>query len=288
MASAPPETFVTFAHGLTAGDAMVQFVGPSSAGRIAVVVNETPFHPVDHTWPDQPGDVGTLAGRPVIDTVMGAMEGNGSNGLLVGDQIPVKRGEAGWTWYVVHLVEDSDATAVTSGDRVTLEVDAERRRSLSRAHTACHVAALALNRAVAALWRKPAREDSLGFPDFDQIAMASSRMDEGGSIDVYRLGKSLRKKGFDASALDQSLRAIQSAAQQTIERWIATDAAVAVTDAGDRRITAPRHWTCTFASAVGVIPCGGTHVSSLSEIDGAVVSYDLSADGTQLTVQTTA
>jgi alanyl-tRNA synthetase len=279
---------VTFAHGLTAGDAVVQFVGPASQGRTGVVVDETPFHPVDHTWPDQPGDVGALAGHPVIDTVMGAMESTGSSGLRVGEEIPVKRGEDGWTWYVVHLVEDTDATGVTRGDRVTLEVDAERRRSLSRAHTACHVAALALNQAVAALWRKPAREDSLGFPDFDQIAMASSRMDERSSIDVYRLGKSLRKKGFDVSALAKGLPAIQSAVQQTIERWTASDAPVAVTDAGDRRITAPRHWTCTLASAVGVIPCGGTHVSSLSEIDGVVVSYDLSADGTQLTVQTTA
>jgi len=291
VTAAPPETLVSFARGLTRGDAVVQFVGLTSSGRTAVIVDDTPFHPVDHTWPDQPGDVGTIAGMPVIDTAMGAMgvmEDGSHSGLLVGDQIPVKRGEPGWIWYVAHLVEAGEAAGVSAGDRVRLEVDAGRRRLLSRAHTACHVAALALNHAVAALWRKPVREDSLGSPDFDRIAMVSSRINEHGSTDIYRLGKSLRKKGFDSSALPLALAEVQSAAQKTIDGWIQADAPVTVSDDGDRRITAPRRWMCSLPLGEGVIPCGGTHVTSLSQIRGASVSYSMSGDGTRLTVQTTA
>ena len=32
---------------------------------VAVLTDVTPFHPLDHTWPDQPADRGTIAGQPV-------------------------------------------------------------------------------------------------------------------------------------------------------------------------------------------------------------------------------
>jgi alanyl-tRNA synthetase len=53
------------------------------------------------------------------------------------------------------------------------------------------------------------REDALGRPDLDQVAIQSSVMDERGSTDVYRLGKSLRKKGFDSVGLADQLAEVQ-------------------------------------------------------------------------------
>jgi alanyl-tRNA synthetase len=40
--------------------------------RHGLVVAETPFHPLDHTWPDQPADRGTIGGLPVLDRVTAA------------------------------------------------------------------------------------------------------------------------------------------------------------------------------------------------------------------------
>ncbi|AZZ48248.1 hypothetical protein C5E02_02500 [Rathayibacter rathayi] len=41
-------------------------------------------------------------------------------------------------------VDDDDASSLVVGDEIAVEVDAEQRRQLSRGHTACHLASLAL------------------------------------------------------------------------------------------------------------------------------------------------
>lgn len=274
------ETLISYAAGDLTGEGTVQGVFASADGRVAVVVDHTPFHPVDHTWPDQPGDQGRLAGASVEDTVIGAVSGGGD--LLLGAEIPVRRGEPGWTWCVVHLVS---APACSPGDRVRLEVDAERRRRLSAAHTGCHVAALALNRAAARFWRKPARTDSLGAPDLDQLAMQRSTMDESGSIDVYRLGKSLRKKGFDSAGFLDDLEVVVADAEQTISAWIGSAAPVLVDDGGDRRLTAHREWTCGLLEGLARLPCGGTHLATLADLGGLRVTYEAGEEGSALTVR---
>ena len=67
---------------------------------------------------------------------------------------------------------------------MVLTVDAAHRAALSAGHTGCHVAALALNAALAGRWRKPGRADGLGHPDFDQLAIVSSRIEPDGAIDT--------------------------------------------------------------------------------------------------------
>src|SRR5690606_31481098 len=173
------------------------------------IVDVTPFHPVDHTWPDQPGDAGTIrsaagVGGPedsveVTEAVMAAVSDGGE--FAVGSGIPVKRGAEGWTWLVGHRLATAETPAwLVRGASVSMEVDAERRAGLSRGHTACHLASLALDLAVADLWRKDPGTDALGSPDFESRANQSSRITEDGSLDEYRLGKSLRKAGFDTQA----------------------------------------------------------------------------------------
>ena len=66
-------TIVTFPDGSLRGDAVVTRVADDADGTV-VVVDATPFHPVDHTWPDQPGDTGAISGDagavPVTEALM--------------------------------------------------------------------------------------------------------------------------------------------------------------------------------------------------------------------------
>ena len=84
---------------------------------VAVVVDRTPFHPLDHSWPDQPGDTGLLAGAAVVDSVMGAIDDDGA--LLLGDAVGVRRGDPSRTWVVAHLLA-SGSVVPGAGVTVTL------------------------------------------------------------------------------------------------------------------------------------------------------------------------
>lgn len=278
------DTLVTFASGATSGRGHVVHAADLEAYGPLVVVDESPFHPVDHTWPDQPGDTGRCDDQPVVDTVMAASGPDGA--LLVGSAIPVKRGEPGWTWHVAHRLSETAALPEV-GTVVQLEVDPDRRRALSAAHTACHLAALAMNAASTHLWRKEVRLDSLGVPDLDQLAMESSVMDIEGSTDVYRFGKSLRKRGFDPAGFSDQLDEVVARVSGRLQEWINSGAVVVVADDGDRRVTAPRRWTCALPGGLAEMPCGGTHLPDLAALAAVDVDYRLTQDGTGLTVRST-
>ncbi len=239
-----------------------------------MITDATPFHPVDHTWPDQPADRGSLAGLPVVDCVVGAQSPQGE--LLLGSEIPVRRGDPAWTWVVVHLLDAPAQDLPVVGQEVELAVDAELRRGLSIAHTACHLAALALNEATAGLWRKePPHRDSLGNPDFDGAAIQRSRITPYRSVDEYRLGKSIRKRGLDTAGLLDGLETIEQTVNARLAQWIATGAPVAIETGGDDSVVAHRRWTCALPDAVATYPCGGTHVASLAELPAATrVRYE--------------
>ncbi|MFI7615268.1 metal-dependent hydrolase [Nonomuraea terrae] len=268
-------TLVTFPEGRTSGRSPI--VGAVPVGeRHGLVVAETPFHPLDHTWPDQPADRGTIGGLPVADCVTGARSADGE--VLIGEAIPVRRGAEGWQWLVVHVTE----TPLPVGAEVDLEVDAGFRAGLSAGHTACHLAALALNAALAGRWRKETRTDALGHPDFDQAAITSSRISPYGSVDVYRLGKSLRKKGFAADDLDPAK--VAQEVNDLLQAWVAADAPVRVEVPGPE-LTARRTWHCSLPDGEASIPCGGTHVGHTSELGRVEVALTL--DDAALTMRTT-
>ncbi|MBG0812801.1 metal-dependent hydrolase [Planomonospora sp. ID82291] len=270
-------TRVTYPAGRTRGRSEVVAVVPVG-DRHGVIVAETPFHPLDHTWPDQPADTGTIGGLAVADCVTGAVEHGGTT-VYTGEDIPVRRGTAGWHWLVVHVTGEAPT------GEVELVVDAERRRALSAGHTACHLAALALNSALSGRWRKEVPADALGSPDFDQAAIAASRILPGGSRDVYRLGKSLRRKGFTVDGLAEELPEIAARAGALLERWAAADAPVWIDGPGPE-LTARRTWHCALPGGEATIPCGGTHLSRTSELGAVTVALELSADGSELVMHT--
>lgn len=278
-------TLVSFADGSTTGDGVVSHVVPSAEGDV-VVVDATPFHPVDHTWPDQPGDSGALlvdTERVIVsEALMAAVNEEGE--FAVGADIPVKRGAEGWTWLVAHRLRGRAPAALRVGAAVQLEVDAVHRAGLSRGHTACHLASLALDLAVADLWRKDPGVDALGTPDFEGRANQSSRIHEDGSIDEYRLGKSLRRAGFDTETFAATLTERESRINTRLAAWVASAAPSRIAVDGPT-IVDRRRWHCELPEGEAVILCGGTHVRSLSEFAAVTVALDLSDP--QLLVMTT-
>ncbi|MFD8767707.1 alanyl-tRNA editing protein [Microbacterium oxydans] len=278
-------TIVTFPTGTVTGDGVIARVEQTPEGTI-VVVDETPFHPVDHTWPDQPGDTGRIAVGDdtvrVVEAVMAAISDEGE--FAVGSAIPVKRGAEGWTWLVGHLIEGAAPASFTEGARADLTVDAARRAGLSRGHTACHVASLALDLALADLWRKEPGEDALGNPDFEGRANQSSRIHEDGAVDEYRLGKSLRRAGFDTETFATTLSERERRINEQLAAWVASGAVSSIMTEGPT-IVDRRRWHCDLPEGEAVILCGGTHAESLSEFASIVVSLDLSDP--QLLVMTT-
>ncbi|WP_109210007.1 MULTISPECIES: metal-dependent hydrolase [Microbacterium] len=263
-------TVITYPAGDTASRGTVVHVADAGAGRTAVVLDRTAFHPVDTAWPDQPADRGALriggTAIEVVDAVVGATQGDE---LVLGADVPVRTGTEGWTFVVAHIVE-GDAP-VAEGDTVEVTVDPDHRAALSAGHTACHLASLALDAALAGAWRKDAPTDALGAPAFDALAIQQSRIVPDGSRDAYRIGKSLRRKGFDPSVLDD-LVGLAARVDAQLAAWIAGGGTVRIDPDGDT-LADRRTWVCELPGADARIPCGGTHVASLGDLSAATVSF---------------
>ncbi len=281
------DTIVTYPGGDLTSTGAVVALEPLADGRTAVILDRTAFHPVDPVWPDQPADAGTLtvdgSERAIVDAVVGATDGAN---LYIGDA-PVRTGTEGWTFVVCHVVDD--AAALVLGAPVTVDVDPDARRALSAGHTACHLASLALNDALAGLWTKEVARDGRGRPDFDRLAITESRILPYGSVDTYRAGKSLRKKGFAAADLAERLTDVVQHADRLLAEWLATGAAVSIEREGES-LSERRFWTCALPEGVVRIPCGGTHLRSLGEVSEVRIELELEeAEGAlQLRMRTTA
>lgn len=275
-------TIVDFPAGVVSGMGTVTRVEPV-AGGVGVVTDRTPFHPVDPSWPDQPADTGALNGAQVTDCLVGSIDADGT--LSVGELIGVRRGDPDHTWVVVHVLDSAHAPAV--GQLVNLEVDAHRRAGLSRAHTACHVVALALNGVVSDMWRKEVALDGIGNPDFDRVALTESRMTPDEARDTYRLGKSLRKKGFDTAAFRDGLDSVAQRVNDQVQAWIDADASVEIQTEGPH-LTDMRYWCCHVPEGTFRIACGGTHVTSLRELGTVRVDYETPDESTIVAVTTVA
>lgn len=265
------DTVVTYPDGDLASTSTVVHTEPLPDGRLAVLLDRTAFHPVDHTWPDQGADRGTLDGQPVLDAIVGATDGTR---LFVGRDIPVRKGEPGWVFVVVHIVE------LPVEGEVEVVVDADYRTALSTGHTACHLASLALNHALAGAWTKEVPLDAAGSPNFDALAIESSTIVPDGSVDVYRIGRSLRKKGFSPSALEAD---VEAAANTRLAELLATHADVVIERDG-QGLADRRFWVCGDYR----IPCGGTHRSSVDDLGALRITLETSeADGAVELVMTT-
>ncbi|MGR5237575.1 alanyl-tRNA editing protein [Vibrio alfacsensis] len=234
-----------------------------------LVVDTTPFHPVSHIWPDHPADQGivktSVAIFDVIDCQVGAVE-LATGELHVGTAIPVKRDAEGWVFVVVHVLPRTEV--IKAGDSISLEVDKEYQLSLSRGHSAGHLAFLALNKVLAeGYWRKDAdRKDPHGHYDFNSYAQETSFVTPDKCLDSYRLGKTLRKRGLNSADMLSDLKIIEQQVNVLLAEWLKRDGVITM-DCHGEHLTDSRYWQCDLGEGkVAMIPCGGTHVGQLSEL----------------------
>jgi alanyl-tRNA synthetase len=284
------DTRVSYPAGGLTATATVLHLEELPDARTAVLLDTTSAHPVDAGWPDQGPDRAVLrspSGEVALaDCIVGATDGSA---LYLGRDIPVSKGTDGWAFVVVHIVDGTQAASIGLAEGASIEVvvDEAYRSALSAGHTACHLASLALNRAVADRWKKEVRPDGLGNPDFDGAANDVSLIREYGSTDTYRLGKSLRKKGFGTDGFAESLEAIQADVNASLAEWVATAAPVRV-DRDGEGLTDRRSWVCELPGQTVRIPCGGTHATSLGELGELRAELSVAdVDGTMvLTMET--
>ncbi|MCP4822222.1 MAG: metal-dependent hydrolase [Shimia sp.] len=273
------KTQVTFPNGSCTETSSVVRVEPYK-DAFAIICEITPFHPVSHTWPDQPADRGALilangTSIPLLDCVTAAAL-DGEEHLFVGTDIPrAGEGEV-WQFHAAHIV--ADASALKVGDEVILQVDAGHRSALNAGHTGCHLASLALNKALAGCWTKEFRRDGLGHPNFDQVALQTSHLEANRSFDSYRIGRSLRKKGFDVAAFTALQENLAEDMQTTLAGWLAEPSNVLITPAAGS-LMERRDWVCTLSGQEVRIPCGGTHLDSLSRIESIAVEISFDPEG---------
>ncbi|NOH98074.1 alanyl-tRNA editing protein [Vibrio sp. 99-70-13A1] len=274
---AVPPTKIKFCHNTWVLEAVVQLV-EKNEGRIYIVTDETPFHPVSHIWPDHPADRGTIQFKntlcPVEDCLVGAFE-EATGLLFVGSDIPVKRNAEGWSFVVVHQLSE-EASSPEVGDMIQLNVDQDYQMSLSRGHSAGHIAFLALNKILSeSYWRKDAdRKDALGSYDFNSYAQVTSFVTPDTCIDKYRLGKTLKKRGLNVADMLSNLKDIESNTNQLITKWLTTPAEVTMRLEGET-LTDSRYWECLIDGDAVSIPCGGSHINSIKELQQVTVTLSI-------------
>ncbi|WP_413110867.1 alanyl-tRNA editing protein [Thaumasiovibrio sp. DFM-14] len=281
-------TVVLFTQNIFEADAEILLLGEYQ-GKQWLVTDQTPFHPVSHLWADHPADRGYVerqGQRTLVVDCLTAAYHQESGELQIDSAITARRGEEGWIFVVVHLLQD--AIDVRVGDKLIWQVDEDYQASLSRGHTAGHLASMALNKVLAAAyWRKEAdRRDPLGHPDFNSYAQQSSQVTPDQCVDIYRLGKTLRKRGLNAADVLADLESIAEAVNVQLTAWVSSKADVDIQHDGPL-LTDSRYWRCHLPAEDGlaVMPCGGTHVQTLACFDK--ISVELSVSDVQSIVMTT-
>ncbi|MCF1429121.1 MAG: alanyl-tRNA editing protein [Shewanella sp.] len=270
-------TFTQAIHQLTAKVQIYQHLGDTTL----LVTDVTPFHPVSHIWPDQPADKGTVTfdgqSIDVIDCLIGAWDCDNQQ-LYAGKDIPIKRDEPGWYFVVVHQLAGN--ISLDTDKEVELNVDADYQQSLSRPHSGAHLSALALNKVLQQrFWRKEAgRLDALGQYDFHSYAEQTSFVTPHACIDTYRMGKTLKKRGFNNDDFVAALAEVKAAVNTQLNDWLAINEAITMHREGDA-LTDSRYWQTQLDGKRISIPCGGTHVSHMSELKGLQIELKRNDDG---------
>lgn len=284
MPAPTTDTEVTYPTGDLMSEGTVVTVEAAGDDRWAVFLDRTAAHPVDTAWPDQPADrVALRTPDSAYEVAEVRVAGFHDGGVHIGDALPVRTGTEGWVFGVAHVVVGAPPQL---GEPVTVTVDPELRAALSVAHSGCHLAALALDAVLAEHWSKPVPTDALGHPAFDSLAIVRSSIHEYRSVDEYRIGKSLRKKGFDPAAFDDA-DAVAARVTEQLRAWTASGGAIHI-DAEGTGLSARRQWRCELPEGTATIPCGGTHPRSLADlVDPAVTIAVEDVPGARLVTMTT-
>lgn len=285
-------THILYPAGATSGQSTIVLARRLPEEGLAALVTEvTPFHPVDHRWPDQPGDTGAIeiagATLEVVDTITAAAAQE-SDAVFFGTAIEAPRGAAGWNWLVAHIVRVAAdwEPSMLMGQSALLQVNAGRRRLLNASHTASHLFSFAFNLHTKRFWKGLAsRRDSIGNPNVDQLSIESSRIFETESIDHYRFGKTMKKTGFDTTGFLTAADEVMGQINSTLAQWIAAGGEIAIQSDGPQ-LEDRRFWICRLPIGAGRMACGGTHLASLSELESTTVRLERLPGAPEIRVHT--
>ena len=86
----------------------------------------------------------------------------------------------------------------------------------------------------------------------------------------YRIGKSLRRKGFAPTSLDDP-SAVADRVNAQLVQWIKAGGAVRI-ERDDTALSTRRTWVCELPNGLTNIPCGGTHLRDLAELSDITTS----------------
>jgi alanyl-tRNA synthetase len=275
-----PNTVISFPSGSTNARSKVVFAEwfDFNNALAAVVTTDTPFHPVDHRWPDQPGDTGTMVLQnrvfEVVDSITSACSLE-SGQVLHDRNITAPRGDSEWNWFVSHIVKlEACCPKDLVQQTVDLKVDEKRRIALSAGHTASHLMGLALNLHSRKHWKGLASKyDSLGNPNLDQLAISTSSIQPFASSDHYRFGKSISKSGFGSSGFLAGLEHLVGEMSQSLNGWIQVGGQIQIDTSSDL-LTGRREWVCDLPSKKVRMLCGGTHLRSLDELKSVKIELE--------------
>lgn len=260
-------TCITFSQGETRGASKILDVAHSGNGKIVMILDKTPFHPVDGIWPDQPADIGIVKIFARIFAVQDCQVfavHKETQEIKISKDVP-RKDKGSWHYVVGHIISPEEIEPESFiGQEVEVEVEKSFRDKISLHHSASHLAAFAFNLATKGYWTKEApKKDSLGSPNIDQLAIDTSLIFADHCEDRYRFGQSIKKKGLKVEQLFAELDTIQNRVDELLKQWLATSADVAIHREGealdDRRI-----WSTELPQGLAEMPCGGTHVNTLS------------------------
>lgn len=276
-------TAVIFPYRKLESTSKILDVARISMKNAALFLEETSFHPVDMNWPDQPADKGVLLiGEKELNVVDCKIFGVHKENKSIIEAREIPRGEkANWYYTVGHIVEIKEEDPGFFLDKeVVAKVDSVFRFQLSLHHTCCHLAAFALNFVTKEFWSKDlnaSNRDTLGSPNFDQLAMDRSLIFPDHSEDIYRFGKSIKKKGLQTEEIMLNLEHIQERVNMLLDEWLKTKSKVDILCEGPY-LDSRRVWRCELIQGIAELPCGGTHISDLSIIKQIKYSLKIISD----------
>ncbi|WP_338884371.1 MULTISPECIES: hypothetical protein [Xenorhabdus] len=237
-----------------------------------VITNNSPFYPQNYKWGDQKSDIGVIAFNNHTLNIVKTYTAVIIDGkICIGHDIPDKLNSED-KLIPAHYLESLNGLECQSmvGEKVKLSVDAEARYKISAAHSMTHFMSLALNKVANKYWNKDYDTDSLGNYNLDKAAIFKSSISELKSVDTYRFGKSLKKKGFDKASFLANIVSINEEMNLILKNWLSTGSEIQV-EYTSKNIEDFRLWKSTVENRPVVIPCGGTHIKNTEEIQDVKV-----------------
>ncbi len=263
-----------------------------------VCTDMSPFHPEDYLGGDQPGDKGKIViqGKTykVEDSRIIIIDINTRKNVFPKSKSAFYKGlqEGIYIAMIGHFIID-DLNSLNENSLIDLDcelyVDEKFRENLSKTHTTVHLMSIILNEELASFWKKEVDfKDDLNNPNFDALAIQKSKIYTYYATDVYRIGKSLSKKGFDLvkfKSLDFKKFSIELSS--SLNKLIDINKSSKVSMFGDNiQLGAKRNFKVKINDRFVTIPCGGTHVSSLSQLPKVTVDCFYNEEEKTLSIKT--